>query len=168
MKITVKDIQGICLMAISGRIDSSNSVDLESALYKAINENSRIIMDLADAEYVSSSGLRVLLAGKKMLKERDGEMILISLQPMVRDVFEIAGLAQAVFDQKKFGRCPPCNEISAVAILRDHRSWCQRYLLLSASVLHGSAGGSIGCTQGWTGSAGEDRLSTCRPRSLWT
>jgi len=100
MKITVKDIKGICLMAISGRIDSSNSVDLESALYKAINENSRIIIDLADAEYISSYGLRVLLAGKKMLKERDGEMILISLQPVVRDVFEIAGLARLFLIKK--------------------------------------------------------------------
>jgi anti-sigma B factor antagonist len=100
MKITVKDIQGICLMAISGRIDSSNSVDLESALYKAINENSRVIMDLADAEYISSSGLRVLLAGKKMLKEKDGEMILISLQPVVRDVFEIAGLSRLFLIRK--------------------------------------------------------------------
>ena len=102
MKITVKDIQGICLMAISGRIDSSNSVDLESALYKAINENSRVIMDLADAEYISSSGLRVLLAGKKMLKERDGEMILISLQPVVRDVFEIAGLGRLFLIRKSW------------------------------------------------------------------
>lgn len=100
MKITVKDIQGICLISISGRIDSSNSVDLESALYKAINENSRIIMDLADAEYMSSSGLRVLLAGKKLLKKRDGEMILISLQPVVRDVFEIAGLARLFLIKK--------------------------------------------------------------------
>ena len=72
MKITVKNIQGICLMAISGRIDSSNSVDLESALYKAINENSRIIMDLADAEYISSSGLRVLLAGKRCSRKGMG------------------------------------------------------------------------------------------------
>jgi anti-sigma B factor antagonist len=100
MKITVKDIQGVCLMAISGRVDSNSSFDLESALYEAIDKNSRVIMDLADTAYMSSSGLRVLLAGKKMLKARSGEIILTSLQPVVRDVFEIAGLTR-LFSIKK-------------------------------------------------------------------
>jgi len=100
VKIAVKEVQGICLISISGRIDSGCSVDLEIALYKAISENSRIIMDLADAEYISSSGLRVLLAGKKRLDERGGEMILLHLQPVVRDVFEIAGLARLFLIKK--------------------------------------------------------------------
>ena len=101
MNITFKDMNdGICLMSISGRIDSNYSGDLERALNKAINEYSRIIMDLKDAEYISSSGMRVLLAVKKTLREKNGEIILISLQPVVRDVFEIAGLAR-LFSIKK-------------------------------------------------------------------
>ena len=100
MKI-FKDLDdGICLMSISGRIDSNYSDDLESSLSKAINEYSRIIMDLKDTEYISSSGVRVLLAGKKMLGEKNGEMILVSLQPVVRDVFEIAGLARLFLIKK--------------------------------------------------------------------
>jgi len=101
MNITFKDMNdGICLMSISGRIDSNYSGDLERALNKAINEYSRIIMDLKDTEYISSSGVRVLLAGKKMLSEKNGEMILVSLQPVVRDVFEIAGLARLFLIKK--------------------------------------------------------------------
>ena len=101
MNITFKDMNdGICLMSISGRIDSNYSVDLEKALNKAVGEYSRIIMDLKDAEYISSSGMRVLLAVKKTLREKNGEIILISLQPVVRDVFEIAGLAR-LFSIKK-------------------------------------------------------------------
>ena len=101
MNITFKDMNdGICLMSISGRIDSNYSVDLEKALNKAADEYSRIIMDLKDAEYISSSGMRVLLAVKKTLREKNGEIILISLQPVVRDVFEIAGLAR-LFSIKK-------------------------------------------------------------------
>ena len=101
MNITFKDMNdGICLMSISGRIDSNYSVDLEKALNRAVDEYSRIIMDLKDAEYISSSGMRVLLAVKKTLREKNGEIILISLQPVVRDVFEIAGLAR-LFSIKK-------------------------------------------------------------------
>jgi anti-sigma B factor antagonist len=87
-------------MTISGRIDSNSSGDLERSLHDAINDNSRILMDLADTEYISSSGLRILLAGKKMVKERNGEIVLASLQPVVRDVFEIAGLARLFFIKK--------------------------------------------------------------------
>lgn len=101
MNITFKDMNdGICLMSISGRIDSNYSADLEKALNKAADEYSRIIMDLKDTEYISSSGMRALLAGKKTLREKNGEIILISLQPVVRDVFEIAGLAR-LFSIKK-------------------------------------------------------------------
>ena len=94
MKIMVKEIENITVMAISGRIDSISSDDLETAIKKSLNMNSRIIIDLEDTEYVSSSGLRVLLAGLKSLKTKNGYMILISLQPVVRDVFEITGLAR--------------------------------------------------------------------------
>jgi anti-sigma B factor antagonist len=103
MEIIFKDLDdGIWLMSISGRIDSNYSGELERALNTAINENSRIIIDLKDTEYISSSGLRVLLAGKKMLREKNGEMILVSLQPVVRDVFEIAGLARLFLIKKSW------------------------------------------------------------------
>lgn len=103
MNITFKDVNdGICLMSISGRIDSNYSVDLEKALNKAVDEYTRIIMDLKDTEYISSSGMRVLLAGKKTLKEKNGEIILISLQPVVRDVFETAGLARLFLIKKSW------------------------------------------------------------------
>jgi anti-sigma B factor antagonist len=107
MKITIHYIEGICVMAISGRIDSISSSDLEKALNFAITENSRIILDLADTEYISSSGLRVLLAGKKMLRTKKGDIILTALQPVVRDVFEIAGLAK-LFSIKKDGEDALC------------------------------------------------------------
>ena len=102
MKISIKEVQGICLISISGRIDSRCSVDLERALYKAISDSSRIVIDLADTQYISSSGLRVLLAGKKRLDERGGEMILLQLQPVVRDVFEIAGLGRMFLIKKSW------------------------------------------------------------------
>lgn len=102
MKIKVSDNQGVCLITISGRVDSNSSGDLESALYEAIYKNSRIIMDLEDTEYISSSGLRVLLAGMKMLKAKNGEIILTSLQPMVRDIFEIAGLTRIFLTKKSW------------------------------------------------------------------
>ena len=100
MKITVRDIDDISVLTISGRIDSISSNDLEMVLERSMNKSHSIIIDLADTEYISSSGLRVLLAGLKALKSKQGDMILASLQPVVRDVFEIAGLTRLFSIQK--------------------------------------------------------------------
>ncbi|MDD1742650.1 MAG: STAS domain-containing protein [Methanotrichaceae archaeon] len=94
MNITEKKIDNISVIAVSGRIDSTTSKDLETVLNQAIDTNSKIIVNLADTDYISSSGLRVLLAGLKKLRQKKGEMRLTSLQPVVRDVFEISGLSR--------------------------------------------------------------------------
>lgn len=100
MKIIQKKIDGASLISVSGRIDSISSNDLETTLNKVIDESSRIILDLADTEYMSSSGFRVLLACQKALKAKHGDLILVSLQPVVRDVLEITGLARLFSIQK--------------------------------------------------------------------
>ncbi len=94
MIITGKEIDDISVIKISGRVDPITSKDLELVLNQAIDLNSRIIVDLADTEYISSSGLRVLLACLKTLKEKNGKMILASLQPVVREIFEISGFSR--------------------------------------------------------------------------
>ena len=94
MNITGKEIDDISVISISGRVDPITSKDLELVLNQVIDMNSRIIVNLADTEYISSSGLRVLLAGLKTLKQKNGEMRLTSLQPVVRDIFEISGFSR--------------------------------------------------------------------------
>jgi anti-anti-sigma factor len=48
-----------------------------------------IIFDMEFADYISSSGIRVLLKTKKALKETDGRMVFMNLQPQIQKVFEI-------------------------------------------------------------------------------
>lgn len=100
MKITVCEIDGIYIFAVAGRIDSVSSSELERALYEAMDKTAWIILDLAEAEYISSFGLRVLLACKKGLKPKKGDLILTALQPVVRDVFEITGLSKVISIKK--------------------------------------------------------------------
>jgi anti-sigma B factor antagonist len=94
VKIMKKEIENISVLAISGRIDSISSNELETAINQSLETNSIMILDLADADYISSSGLRVLLAELKLLKTKNGDLKLISLQPIVRDIFEITGLSR--------------------------------------------------------------------------
>lgn len=95
MQIIPKIIDNIPVIAISGRIDAVTSKDLESALTDVMDKNAiKMVVDLKDVEYISSSGLRVLLAALKRLRQSQGDLFLASLQPFVREVFEVTGFSK--------------------------------------------------------------------------
>jgi len=93
MKITEKNLNNIQVIEISGRVDVISADNLEIFLNNAIRNNSRMIFDLSEMEYISSSGLRVFLVALRILKAKNGEMRLASLQPVVRNILDISGLS---------------------------------------------------------------------------
>jgi len=54
----------------------------------------KLLLDMDSVEYISSAGLRVLLAVAKKLKKEEGEIKLCCLKPYVKEVFDIAGFTQ--------------------------------------------------------------------------
>ncbi len=93
MEIAEKTIGDICIISVSGRIDTITSKDVEAKLDGAIEvKNKKIIIDLARVDYISSVGLRVLLSALKKQKQNHGSLTLASLQPFVQNIFKITGL----------------------------------------------------------------------------
>lgn len=93
MEIAEKMVEEVIIISISGRIDTITSKDLDAKLNEIIDGKTRkVIIDLAMVDYISSVGLRVLLAALKREKQNQGSMPLISLQPFVQNVFKITGL----------------------------------------------------------------------------
>ena len=92
MEITEKAVDDISILGISGRLDAKSSKTVESALNNLINGGrTTIVVDLASVEYISSVGLRVLLASLKKMRQTQGLLILSSMQPFVKDIFKVAG-----------------------------------------------------------------------------
>jgi len=93
MEIAEKIIGDICIISISGRIDTVTSKDVEAKLDGAIGERKKkMIINLAKMDYISSVGLRVLLAALKKQRQNQGSIQLASLQPFVQNIFKITGL----------------------------------------------------------------------------
>jgi anti-sigma B factor antagonist len=93
MEITEKIIGDICIISISGRIDTVTSKDVEAKLDGAIEESKeKIIINLEKMDYISSVGLRVLLAALKKQRQNQRSLQLASLQPFVQNIFKITGL----------------------------------------------------------------------------
>ena len=90
MQIGEQRLDGVIVLAPTGRIDSTTSDELDRALGHALDAGERrVIIDFGAVEYISSAGLRVLLvAGKRI---RTGHLVLCSLTEPVRQVFDLAG-----------------------------------------------------------------------------
>lgn len=95
MEITRQSIDNICIIGVSGRIDSITSKNVEKALNNVIDQDqAKVIVDLAGVDYISAMGLRVMLAVLKKQRQKQGELKLAALQPFVKEVFEVTGFTK--------------------------------------------------------------------------
>ena len=95
MEITEKTMNDVEIVFLNGRLDAYNSNLVEKKLDELINSGKiKMVADLSGVEYISSSGLRVMLSSLKKLNKLGGTLKLSSLQPYVREIFEIAGFTQ--------------------------------------------------------------------------
>jgi len=92
MEITERKVGNVCVVGITGRLDSGTSESFGQQLHQLIDGGGRrLVVDGATLDYVSSAGLRMLLVAAKRLKVVNGKIVLSSLKPHILEVFEIAG-----------------------------------------------------------------------------
>jgi len=83
------------VLALGGRLDTETAADVELALQDLLNAGERhFLVDMRGIGYVSSAGLRVLLALAKQLDGGKGTLRICSLSPSVRQVFDVAGFSK--------------------------------------------------------------------------
>ena len=94
MAIERYDEAGVAVLAPSGRIDTATAPDLEAEIGAAIDGGGRrLLVALADVPYISSGGLRVLLATAKRLREPGDGFALSTLAPEVERVMRLTGFS---------------------------------------------------------------------------
>ena len=75
---------------LEGRLDTITSPILEAELKHSINNVTELIFNFEKLDYISSSGLRILLAAQKIMNKQ-GKMILRNVNEVITEVFEITG-----------------------------------------------------------------------------
>lgn len=92
MDISIENKDGICLVKIDGRLDTTNYGELEAALGKQFDgKEHNFLLDLEKLDYISSSGLRILLMYLKKIKAVNGRFMLCNMNPEIKEIFEISG-----------------------------------------------------------------------------
>ena len=79
---------------IKGDLNVKTSPILEEELTKSVSGVKKLVLDFAGVEYISSSGLRVLLAMEKNMRRQQGSMIIRHVNPAVKEIIQLAGFLQ--------------------------------------------------------------------------
>jgi len=87
---TDKTAKGIYVIAPVGPINYDTYAILEKETQRIIKKSpQKVVLNMAGVDYMSSMGVRVVLASLKALKNIQGDLVLVNLQPQIKKVFEI-------------------------------------------------------------------------------
>lgn len=79
-------------LTLSGRLDTTTAPLLEAELKKSISDVEKLVLDFSTLEYLSSAGLRVLLAAQKVMNKQ-GEMVIQNVNETIAEIFEVTGFS---------------------------------------------------------------------------
>ena len=79
-------------VALEGRLDTTTAPELEASLKEDLDAVNELVIDLAQLEYISSAGLRVLLAAQKTMMKQ-GSMVVTNPNDVISEIFEVTGFS---------------------------------------------------------------------------
>lgn len=77
---------------LEGRLDTTTAPQLEAQLQDALGSVTDLKFDLEKLEYISSAGLRVLLASQKIMNKQ-GTMVISNASAEVKEIFDVTGFS---------------------------------------------------------------------------
>ena len=102
LKITIEEKKpGVFVAKLEGRLDSSTCPACEEKIKPLLKKGTRaLLLDLKNLEYISSMGLRIILAAQKALHGPGRHVLLLHVQPQVAKVFDLADILPktSIFD----------------------------------------------------------------------
>ncbi len=93
LNITTETFKRAALVKAAGRIDSSNAAQFDSALKDVLTGGqANIVLGLAEISYMSSAGLRAIVAAHRECAKKKGSLVLAAPSERVSEVLSLAGL----------------------------------------------------------------------------
>jgi anti-sigma B factor antagonist len=95
MEITIEEMKRCEIVRVSGKVDSYTAPELEQKLLGEIEGGHKnLVVNLHDLEYISSAGLKALLAAliRTRRKLPAGDVVIAALPEQMRETFDLVGL----------------------------------------------------------------------------
>ena len=79
-------------LVLEGRLDTTTAPQLEGEVKGALTGVTELVLDFSQLEYLSSAGLRVILAAQKIMNKQ-GKMVIRHVNETIQEVFEVTGFS---------------------------------------------------------------------------
>jgi len=96
MKISIRTRTNDIVVDVIGNLDSSTTSDLEASLMGLVAKNKDVVLNFKKVDYVSSAGLRVILAVQKELLKSKHNLILENANKVVKEVLDVTGFSSFI------------------------------------------------------------------------
>ena len=94
LDISVQQDGDVTVIALAGRLDTNTAPEFEEAANAVLADGANnLVVDLSQCDYVSSAGLRVIIALQKQLLT-SGTLVFRGVHPEVMEVFEMTGFSK--------------------------------------------------------------------------
>ena len=94
MDIIKKMKDDVICLELSGRLDTNTSKDLEKVISELnTDEKNKLLLDFTNIEYISSSGLRVILFTAKKTKSESRNLVLFGMKDKIKEIFDMTGFS---------------------------------------------------------------------------
>ena len=81
---------------LEGRLDAVTSVEFEEDLAAVLPKVTDLVLDFGKLDYISSAGLRVLLAAQKQMDAKEGTLKLLNVCDTIMDIMEVTGFCSII------------------------------------------------------------------------
>ena len=93
MKINKTQAGSKLTLTFEGRLDSSSAPQLEMEIKSNLGGITELVLNFAELVYLSSAGLRVILAAQKQMNKQ-GKMVIAKVNETIMEIFEVTGFAE--------------------------------------------------------------------------
>jgi len=91
LTITQSNEAGGTVLSLAGWLDTTTAPNLQETLLPLLTSGQSVVLDFAGVEYISSAGMRVLLAGQKATAANGTRLVLRNVTPAVLDILKMTG-----------------------------------------------------------------------------
>ena len=92
MQIVKTQQDATLTLALEGRLDTLTSSQLDAEIQGKLDGITSLVFDFTKLAYISSAGLRILLAAQKIMNKQ-GSMVIKNAGPEIREIFDVTGFS---------------------------------------------------------------------------
>jgi anti-sigma B factor antagonist len=97
MEISAREEGQVKVVSVTGSVDGLTSGDVQSFLDKLVSDgDDKLVLDLGQLDFLSSAGLRAMLAVSRGARQSGGDLRLVEGSGSVQNVLEMAGFPSVV------------------------------------------------------------------------